>query len=101
MQYAKQIKYLTKICSAMGLNLEYVGHNILKDYVGMNSGAAAQIGFNMPNRTIYILRGLTDKIKFRTLSHELIEYKLIKERGYGYWKAHCIALQHEDKFWRY
>ena len=95
LSYLKQLKHLTNTCLAMNLNLEYVSKNVLKDYIGMNSGAAAQMGFKMPTHTIYILRGLDDKIKLHTLLHEIVEYKLIKERHFGYWKAHCIALRNE------
>ncbi len=95
LSYLKQLKHLINICVAMNLKLEYVGKGILKDYIGMNSGAAAQMGFKMPTHTIYVLRGLDDKIKLHTLLHEMIEYKLIK-KGMKYWDAHCIALKSEE-----
>ncbi len=95
LSYLKQLNILRNSCKLNNLKLVFVGKNILKDYVGMNSEASTQMGFKMPSNCIYILRGLSDKIKVHTLRHELIEYGLVR-KGMGYWKAHCIALRNEN-----
>ncbi len=66
----------------------------LKDYAGMNSEAAKEMGFQMPKRTILVSKSLSNRAKYHTLKHELSEYDSMK-RGKRYWPAHLNALKAE------
>lgn len=80
------------------LKIIYVPGKILKDYAGMNPGAAREMHFHpkIKRNTILIDKALHGKDRIRTIHHEIIEYGLMK-KGLDYWTAHQIALKKEPE----
>jgi hypothetical protein len=79
-----------------GIDVKLVSEDVLKDYAGMNSAAARELGFEMPESTIYVLDSSEPEVRAVTLRHELIEMPLVEE-GSKYFEAHKVALERESQ----
>jgi hypothetical protein len=95
--YRDKYEGLVGLARAKGLRVRLVKDRVTRDYIGMNPMAAKAIGFKIAPNTIEIDNNLTWKEKCHTLNHELIEYDLMKKKGWPYWKAHKKALKLEKK----
>lgn len=89
--YKRAYQNLLQLAQKRGLTIVLVPKNILKDYAGMNSEAARDMGFNMPDDTIYLAKSLSPKIRYETLRHEISEVFEMK-KGKSYWDAHQMSL---------
>jgi hypothetical protein len=93
-RYRDALEDLQETCEKKGIKVEFVGDDVLQDYIGMNSEAAKAMGFKMPPNTIYVSKTLHAKIKYETLVHEMVEMGLMRE-GRKYWPSHLVALKKE------
>lgn len=93
-EYELGLRQLIGVCQRRGITVEFVGDEVLHDYIGMNSEAARAMGFPMPDDTIYVDKSLHDRVKYETLLHEMIEMDLMRE-GKKYWPSHLVALKRE------
>ena len=93
-EYELGLRQLIEVCRRKGISVEFVGDELLHDYIGMNSEAARAMGFPMPDNTIYVDKNLRDQTKYETLRHEVIEMDLMRE-GKNYWPSHLVALKRE------
>lgn len=78
------------------MKIKFVSSSVLKDYAGMNYYAAKSIGFKKikPNE-ILIDKSMSKKDIKKTIAHEIVESKLMKNKKMSYWKAHELALKME------
>ena len=96
MNYQDRFNELARRCHYLGLRVKLVPSSVLKDYAGMNYEAAKKIGFPMKKKEILISRDLSDKARYHTLRHELIERDLMINKKVKYWPAHVRALALEN-----
>ena len=93
--YQKKLKDLITKTEQSGIKVDFVGTKTLKDYLGMNTEAARDMGYPLGNKTIHISKSASAKDKYDTLKHELYEMEQMK-KGESYWKAHVKALAREN-----
>jgi len=97
-------KLLDKIlawCKAHNITIEIVSEKELHDFQAVNDAAAKPLGVDMGNANIKISRErngipVSDEYFLKTLWHELVERKLMKEDDMKYWSAHVKALEAEE-----
>jgi hypothetical protein len=95
--YNTELTKLLRKCKTLGITVKFVPDFATRDYVGMNSEAAKELGYPMPHNTIYIDNNLSTEATYHTLKHELDEMTEMKTRGTRYWDAHCHALATEKE----
>jgi hypothetical protein len=68
-------------------------------YIGMNKFASKphNVPWKHNEHTIEIQKGLSKPVRLATEHHEMMEQYLMKNKHYGYHKAHNLALKFEDK----
>jgi hypothetical protein len=94
--WRKEWEYLIALAEKYHLKVDLVTSYFLHDYVGMNPEAAREMGFHIPENTIWILKSLPLSAKCHTLHHEIAEYHHMK-KGMKYYPAHVEALREEKK----
>jgi len=94
-KYEDKLKDLIIRTRNSGIKVDFVGTKTLKDYMGMNTEAAHDMGYPLGNKTIHISKSASAKDKYDTLKHELYEMEQMK-KGESYWKAHVKALAREN-----
>ena len=80
----------------LGIKVNFVPSEKLKDFAGMNPKIGKVMGFSIPAKTILIDEHLSLKDKYETLLHELYEYGLMR-KGMKYWDAHLKSLAIEKQ----
>jgi hypothetical protein len=96
MSWKSKYEKLIKKCEKHGYIVEEHGHDVLKDYGGMNPAAAKAFGFVMPNDRLYVAEDSDWKTKYNDLKHELKEVILMEDGDENYWDAHCESLKIEE-----
>jgi len=83
---------LEKMPPAVKYKIKYVDDKIGDDYIGMNWGAAKELGVEFPysKTTLLIYSKQSEKMKKETIRHEIIELNLMLH-GIKYKEAHEMA----------
>lgn len=95
--YSTLYTKLKSWAESQGWTVKEVTKTILHDYAAMNPAAAKSMGFSMPNNEMWLQSGMLDKDRYTDLSHELIEYRLMKS-GMRYWPAHEFSTKHQGNW---
>ena len=72
-----------------------VPSRVLRDFDGMNFYAARVLGFRPRPGRNEIFVAASSKDMYRTLRHEVVEARLMRDRRWSYWRAHTRALRKE------